>query len=185
MILFPCLLCADSLWRDDEGGIYGKKKYDIGDIITVIVVESAEATHEERTDNKKSAGLNGGPDEGTKNLLSFIPFLGGSANTDFSGSGTTKRSGLFETSISVEIINVFPNGNLEIQGEKKVRINSEEQEIKVSGIVRPEDIDVDNSVKSTFVSNANISYKGNLKISDEEKEGILTQILSTVLGFLF
>jgi flagellar L-ring protein precursor FlgH len=82
-------------------------------------------------------------------------------------------------------VKVLPNGNLAIKGEKKIRVNNEEEVMILTGVIRPEDIRADNTILSTYVSDANIRYRGGITISDEEKPGFLTRILCLIPNIFF
>ncbi|PKL83985.1 MAG: flagellar basal body L-ring protein [Ignavibacteriae bacterium HGW-Ignavibacteriae-3] len=147
-----------------------------GDALTIIVLESTQASNNSETNAGRKSdvgfGLSGGLD---KTALPNVDFNVGSKN-DFSGKGSTQTSGIIRTKISATVDSVLANGNLLIRGSKKIIINGEEQTIKVKGIVRPSDISPDNAVLSYNISDAELSFEGNGIISDNQKPGLLTKL---------
>lgn len=148
----------------------------LGDAITIIVIESSSASNEAQTTTGRSSDLG----------VSATGSLGGSAlpNTDvslgttndFKGAGSTKSAGTVSTKISAMIDSVYENGNLRIKGSRKIVINGEEQIVKIKGIVRPIDIQTDNSVMSYNISEAEIVFEGNGMIQKAQGPGWLTKL---------
>ncbi|MDI6780602.1 MAG: flagellar basal body L-ring protein FlgH [bacterium] len=181
---------AESLWlKGEQESLYvdskAKKK---GDIITVIITEASQASHKSVTKRAKDISLNGAPDAakaGSKNLLSFLPFTGAKAKSSFSGAGATTRTGLLNAMITVNITEVMANGNLVIDGKRRLRVNGDEEEISVSGIIRPQDITPQNTVLSTCISNAHIRYKGEAELTDKERPGVIGRITNKIANIFF
>jgi flagellar L-ring protein precursor FlgH len=152
------------------------KASQVGDAITILVVESSQASNSAETNSGRSGdvGLNlsGGMDQ---TQLPNIKFNTGTKN-NFSGKGNTKASGVISTKISATIDSVLPNGNLYIKGSRKLIINGEEQLISIKGVVRPIDINSDNTVLSTSISDAEIVFEGSGMIRDNQKPGWLTRL---------
>ena len=103
------------------------------------------------------------------------------ANFDnqFSGSGKTTRSEDLAATLTTQVVEVYPNGNLKIRGGKSVTVNNENQIIYLTGIVRPYDVTADNTVDSGNILNAQIAYTGKGAISDKQKPGWLMRIYDT------
>jgi len=80
--------------------------------------------------------------------------------------------------MTAKVVEVLPNGNLVIEGRQTIVINGEEQVIVVSGIVRPQDIEPDNTVLSTYIADATIVYNGTGPIGDAQEPGLLTRLLN-------
>lgn len=177
---------ADSLWRKDTNFFSDRKARGVGDIVTITISEAAIAFHSISTERGKEAKAEGGPKGGlANNLLDFIPIFGAEGKTEYKGEGKTTRSGTIRATITAQIVNVLPNGNLALEGKKNIKVNGEEQRIVVTGIVRPDDIQADNTVKSSCIANANIKYKGSLKFSDQERPGLIVSLLSGIANFFF
>jgi flagellar L-ring protein precursor FlgH len=112
-------------------------------------------------------------------LIPGEEFASSGENT-FSGSGSTAQSNSLTGSVSVHVIRVFGNGNLEIMGQKKLTLNNGDEYIRVSGIVRPRDISADNVVQSDRIANADINYIGAGDIARSGKKGWYTRLMETI-----
>ncbi|HAV42741.1 TPA: flagellar biosynthesis protein FlgH [bacterium] len=177
---------ADSLWQEGSNLFSDHKARKVGDVVTVVIDEWATASHATSTARGKEAKADGGPKAGlAKNLLSFIPTFGAAGKTEYKGEGKTTRSGNLIATISAQIVNVLPDGNLAIEGRRVIRVNGEDEEILLTGVVRPQNIQADNTVKSIYIANAQIKYRGGFNFSDREKPGIITKLLSGLSNFFF
>ncbi|ERP39356.1 flagellar basal body L-ring protein FlgH [Chitinivibrio alkaliphilus] len=150
-----------------------------GDILTVLVQENAEAgtSANTKTRNQGGVNVNGG---GGSGLLGFIPRFGtsGEFGAEYDGSGDTKRRGDFRTTISVRVEEVLQNGNLMIQGSKRVKINEEEQLIDLSGVIHPSTISPKNTVYSSNIADAKITYSGQGSNADAQRPGFITRFFN-------
>lgn len=168
---------AESLWPA-QGAITpvcsDKKAIQVGDIVTVVIVESTSSTQAASTTAKKSSSLSAG--SGTGPLLEKIPLFGYSGNDSISGSGSTNRSSSLTTTMTAKVVRIEPNGNMYIEGSRFVQTNKEKSEVKLSGTIRPEDVSVDNTVQSTSIADAKITYVGSGPIGSRQKEGIINKI---------
>jgi flagellar L-ring protein FlgH len=183
-ILVACLLAAtspsvtyaDSLWADaaPTSVLFGDQRARaVGDILTIVVNESSSAVRTGSSSNTKSAS--GTSDKGT-GLLGFVPESSISQDDSFTSKGTINNSNTVKARLTVQVVEVKPNGNLVISGTQNIRQNGEEQRIVVSGQVRPSDIRVDNSVLSSNVADAKILVTGSGPLVNKQRQGILTQI---------
>jgi len=151
----------------------------VGDIITVQFAESFQATKSQNAATAKSNDNSislptalGTPELSTK--------LGSSLANTFSGSGSSAQSNSLNGQVSVHVVRVFQNGNLEILGQKKLTLNNGDEYIRVHGIVRPKDINEKNIVSSDRIANANIQYIGAGDIAASGKKGWYGKILDTI-----
>jgi len=153
-----------------------KKASQVGDAITIDVIEFSQASNDAQTTTGRSSdiSLNAGGNVNGKDVPGADVSLG--LSNDFKGSGTTKTSGMLKTKISATIDSVLANGNLLIKGSRKIVINGEEQTIFIKGIVRTSDINPDNSVLSYNISEAEISIEGSGRIADSQGPGWLTKL---------
>jgi len=184
-----------SLWREDApltAMFSDQKARTVGDIITIRISESSDATNEASTETDRSSSLGAGIDSffGAENrYVSTDPFfnpfskVAGGVESEFEGTGKTKRSGDLNAYITALVTQVLPNGNLVVRGSREVLINNENQVIQLTGVVRPRDIDADNQVLSTYVADARISYSGSGVVDDRQKPGWLTNIVMAVWPF--
>lgn len=169
-------VAAESLWVSAKSGsVYSDKKAaKVGDIITIIIEESAVSSQQASTDTKKDSKLSTGPGIGP--LLKKIPLLEYSGGDSIKASGTTTRSSNFATRMSAVVTKVLENGNLEIEGTRFVETNKEKEQVKLTGMVRKQDIQPDNTVLSAFVANATITHMGSGPIGSRQKEGLISKI---------
>ncbi len=175
----PLTVDAQSLWNKGAGGsMYSDHKaLRIGDLVTIIIVERTEASSSAQTTTGKTAGVGVGPGGG---LLDFIPLVQAEGGDNFDAGGTTTRGGTLSAKLTAVVKDIEPNGNLRIEGKQTILVNGEEQEIVVSGLVRASDVAADNTVLSTYVADATISYKGDGALGAKQKPGVLTRILNWV-----
>ncbi len=101
--------------------------------------------------------------------------LSGSFDKNFKGDGTTARTERLTATVPAIVRKVLPNGNLFIEGHRVVLVNAEEQHFYISGVVRPIDIDQENSVKSSMIADAEIEFTGRGILSDNQKQGWLSR----------
>jgi len=165
----------------------------IGDILVVNLVEDTEATHTNSgsvSKNNSTSIIN--PTLFGHALKFDIPGRSGSYNlgqslessTSFSGDGDNTQNNEFNGSISVMVTEVLPNGYLKVRGEKRIGMTGGNEYIRVSGIVRPEDIDTRNTVDSTKVADATLVYVGDGQVSMASKMGWLAKFfISAVMPF--
>ena len=113
-------------------------------------------------------------------LLDFIPLAKAGAKDGRKAGGRNVQGGTFSARMTSQVVEVLPNGNLVIEGSQSLVVNRENQEITVRGIVRPQDIAADNTVLSTYISDASISYQGSGSLGTQQKPGIITQILNWI-----
>jgi flagellar L-ring protein precursor FlgH len=101
--------------------------------------------------------------------------LGGSSVSTFKGEGKSDRSEYLTATVPALVRKVLPNGNLFVEGHRVVLVNSEEQHFYISGVVRPIDIDQENSVKSSMVADAEIEFVGAGDLTDNQKQGFMSR----------
>lgn len=145
----------------------------VGDIITIHLVERTTASNKAATRLKRKKELGFGfttqslPDAAEGSKFAF------SGNNDFTGSGSTDRSESLISTISATVIEVLPNGTMKIDGRRQLKLNNANQYIRVTGLVRKEDINYDNSILSTKIANAEIIYDGVGDLDRHQKSGWL------------
>lgn len=169
-----------------------KKARYIGDIVTIIISETAtggnKATTNTSRDTSTSAGVSSflGVDSSilAKNAtMGGSIGLGGTSANSLKGAGDTSRNSTLEAKISARVLNVLDNGNLLIEGKRQLTVNAEDQYIIISGIIRPEDVTVNNTVASQYIADARIMYTGDGVINDKMRPGWLTRIVDWVWPF--
>ncbi|MEQ8517074.1 MAG: flagellar basal body L-ring protein FlgH [Chromatocurvus sp.] len=157
----------------------------VGDIVSVLLVESTDATKSSDTELDKSNNVDitsptifGQPV--TYNDRYNLGVNMESASS-FGGEAASSQSNSLQGSIAVQVARVLPNGNLVVQGEKWIQINQGDEYIRLSGIIRPEDLSPVNSIPSTRVANARISYGGTGIANETNKPGWLTRFFMSPL----
>ncbi|EFJ0502859.1 flagellar basal body L-ring protein FlgH, partial [Escherichia coli] len=154
-----------------------RRAYRVGDILTVILEESTQSSKQAKTNFGKSNTV----DIGAPTIFGHTKDkLSGSidANRDFDGSATSQQQNSLRGEITVSVHAVQPNGILEIRGEKWLTLNQGDEYIRLSGLVRADDIQNDNSVSSQRIADARISYAGRGALSDANAAGWLTRLFN-------
>jgi flagellar L-ring protein precursor FlgH len=162
-----------------------------GDTITILIVESASASKQASTDTSRSSSASAGmPNllglEKSGSLNSWMDLsklINASFDSKFAGSGSTSRKESLTATISAKVMDVLPNGNFQIEGRRNVKVNNEDQSIKVEGTVRPRDIAADNTISSSLIADARITYTGKGIVSDQQSPGWLVNILNKIWPF--
>lgn len=186
---------AGSLWKDGNTSMFSDRKArEVGDIVTVLISEQASATKEATTSTNR-----------TSNMTASIPNFFGLENdkiwttshnpidlqnlvkadfaNGFDGNGSTSRKEDLSASLTTQVVGRYPNGQLKIRGGKEVMVNNEVQIIYLTGIVRPVDITSNNTISSTKILNARISYTGKGAISDKQQPGWAMRMLDYAWPF--
>ena len=157
----------------------------IGDLITVILEEKTKSAKKASTSTKKDSDINmpsptvfGLPVTAGGNLI-----LNNSVNagSTFSGEGDSSQSNSLSGNITVTVAQVLPNGNLIVRGEKLLTLNQGSEVVRIQGIVRQVDVTPRNTVKSTQIANARITYGGNGIIADSNKAGWATRFFNSAI----
>ncbi|WP_448213130.1 flagellar basal body L-ring protein FlgH [Colwellia sp. MEBiC06753] len=159
------------------------KAHRVGDIISVILSESTQAQKNAKTELKKEnsatmdplIGLNGLPVTVKGNSLQF----GYNQDSDFKGDSKANQGNSLSGNISVHVLRVLPNGNLMIRGEKWMTLNNGDEYIRLTGIIRPQDISSSNTIVSNKVANARIQYAGTGTFADVQEQGWLARFFSS------
>ena len=167
-----------------------RKAHLVNDVVTIRITESASASGEAKTATDRASSVAGSVDalfgfERTLRHNSIDPaaVLQAKLKNAFDGSGATSRKNSLSATIAAVVREVFPNGNLYIEGTKEVIINSERQYIIISGVIRPEDIGPDNSIPSSLIADAHVEYSGRGALADKQRPGWLGRILDFVWPF--
>jgi flagellar L-ring protein precursor FlgH len=184
-----------SLFQPGFGNLYtDSKAYRVGDILTVSLSESTNATKSATTTTAKSNAV----DIANPTILgSDVSFnkpaaLGGgtgdlslamSSDTSFSGEGESAQSNSLTGNITVSVVEVLANGYLVVRGEKILSLNQGDEFVRLSGIIRPEDISTTNTVQSSKIANAQIIYGGSGTLADANTEGWLSGFLKKIWPF--
>jgi len=185
---------SGSLWNQNNGSMFTDRKAQrVGDIVTVLISESSSASKEAASSTSRSTnmaasipnffGLENDDIWNGHNPVDLSNLVNADFSNGFDGSGTTSRKEDLTASLTTQVVGLYPNGQLKIRGGKEVMVNNEVQIIYLTGIIRPVDITAANTVSSTKILNARISYTGKGSISDKQKPGWAMRILDNVWPF--
>lgn len=200
-----------SLWRGDESRrflAFENRATGVGDLVTVLIQEQAVAENEASTelqrDSTYGATLNSDislqtlvarPIINLLNLLGFtdqradnqptteLEIVEAETSSEYEGEGIIKREASFETKVACMVTGVTESGLLHIEGERHLTINRETQIIRLSGYVRPEDVQIDNTVSSTLIASADIHYGGQGVIAEHQRPPWLMRVFQLILPF--
>jgi flagellar L-ring protein precursor FlgH len=158
--------------------LYQRRAHRIGDILTIMLDESTSARKSSTTTFTKESDSSvvDATAEGKGFLGTGIELNGAvSSSVDFSGESDADLSNQLQGSITVTVSGVFPNGNLEVRGEKWLQLSQGNEYIRINGLVRKEDINPDNTIASTRVADVRIAYSGTGVLSNANKASWLTR----------
>jgi flagellar L-ring protein precursor FlgH len=191
--IVPASYQPNSLFSNQAKGFFkDQRAHRIGDILTVMVTIDDSAQISNATTRKRSSGneANVGTSLGSVfgkkvpgvDLDATGGISTGGSMTD-GGTGSVNRKESLQTNVAVVVTQVLPNGNLVIEGRQEVRVNFEVRDLIVAGIVRPEDIQSDNTIVSEKIAEARIAYGGRGQITDVQQPRYGQQIADAILPF--
>lgn len=184
-----------SLWAEVPArqlmGLDGNARV-AGDLVTVRIVERTATNLGASTSTSRSSSYNAaiaallGVEKGLlRRHPDLVDGLGISATSAsaFDGNGSTTRDAEVEATLTCEVIEVMPGGNLHIWGWKQVRVNRETQYVVLDGVVRPRDIQMDNTVSSELLAQAKIEITGSGVVADKQGPGWASRVLDAIWPF--
>jgi flagellar L-ring protein precursor FlgH len=189
----PTSFAANSLWRQGSRAFFkDQRAQQIGDLVTVKV----KVTDKANLDNETKRTRTNTETMGASNLFGVetklnkaLPGATASAlvNADSAsssdGTGSIARKEELVTNVAAAVTQVLPNGNMVIEGKQEIRVNFEVRELIVAGVIRPEDIEADNTIDSTKIAEARIAYGGRGQISDVQQPRYGQQVMDILLPF--
>ena len=183
---------ANSLWRNGSRAFFkDQRAARVGDLLTVTVnftdkANIANETQRSRT-NKEDSGITDFAGSkllgGTASKVLPGRLLTADSTASSDGKGSVQRQENLQTNVAAVVTQVLPNGNLVVEGKQEIRVNLEIRELIVAGIVRPEDIQSDNTIDSSKIAQARISYGGRGQISDVQQPRYGQQVMDVLLPF--
>ncbi len=179
-----------AIYMASKGGLFAtdRRAREVGDILTVSLSETFAATKSQTAASAKTDAFDvdlpvglpnlftGGYDKGTD------PLKAGTSRS-FSGSGSAAQSNSLTGFLTVTVTRVFENGNMEIAGQKKLRLNNGDEYVRLTGLVRPEDISATNLIISNRIADAEITYIGAGELADSSRQGWLSRAMRVVSPF--
>ena len=158
------------------------KAHRVGDIISVILSESTQAQKNAKTELKKDTSAKLDPIAGfggkAINFKNDAIQFGLNQTSDFKGDSKTNQGNSLNGNISVHVLRVLPNGNLMIRGEKWMTLNNGDEYIRLTGIIRAQDISSNNTIVSAKVANARIQYAGTGAFAEVQEQGWFTKFFT-------
>ncbi|MBY0399078.1 flagellar basal body L-ring protein FlgH [Myxococcota bacterium] len=187
---------------------FDEKARSVGDLVTVVVVEQTQAEGDARTQTDSQRRLEGtlasdvgfqklisSPIKGLLRLMGFdqpgtsvaegapLNVVESGMRNEFRGQGLTSRRGRFTGVITCRVIGVLPNGILHIRGRRSVVVNHEAQYISLEGLVRQEDLTIENQVLSNSVAEMRLAYDGLGTLDDKQRPGWMTRVIDWIYPF--
>ncbi|MBF96038.1 MAG: Flagellar L-ring protein [Alphaproteobacteria bacterium MarineAlpha9_Bin4] len=193
-----------SIYNQKSSGFFAsdRRAKNVGDILTITLNESLSASKSTTNTTSKADTFgvtlpplfsNGAATKSVANQLDNKLGLGNGgvessdfaagANQSFSGAGTAAQSNTLSGSMTVTVVRVYPNGNLEIKGQKKLVLNDGSEYLRLSGIIRPEDISANNTISSSNIADAKITYTNSGVYATSTKPGWLSKIFRDITPF--
>jgi flagellar L-ring protein precursor FlgH len=188
----PASYSPNSLWRNGSRAFFkDQRAAQVGDILTVTVnITDKAAIANETQRSRKNEEDSGITDFAGSKLLTgsaakVMPgrILTADSTASSDGKGSVNRQEALQTNVAAVVTQVLPNGNLVVEGKQEIRVNYEIRELIVAGIVRPEDIQSDNTIDSTKIAQARIAYGGRGQIMDIQQPRYGQQVLDVLLPF--
>lgn len=184
----------NSLWASDRQAFFEDQRAgDVGDILTVMLDIKDKA----ELDNKSDRSRDASEDAGLNALLGYeadlaqvLPetvdntaLVGAAATSTHKGSGSIDREEKIQMKLAATIMQVLPNGNLVIQGRQEVRVNFEKRILELAGVIRPQDVSIDNTISYDKIAEARVSYGGKGQITDVQQPRYGQQVYDVLFPF--
>jgi len=183
----PATYNPNSLWRNGSRAFFkDQRAHQVGDLLTVVV--NAQFANETQRSRNNKTDSNVTNFFGKNNFpLGNVPVPGTLLNADSTassdGKGSVNRTEALTTNVAAVVTQILPNGNMVVEGKQEIRVNFEMRELIVAGIVRPEDIQSDNTIDSHKIAEARIAYGGKGQITDIQQERYGQQLSDILLPF--
>lgn len=183
----PAPAPTGSLWHPARGTVLAlaedRRARAVGDMLTIRLVERLQAQKTTGQDASRSSSRS--LDLPDAKPFSWIPegLFSGGADSSFSGGGSARQENRLSGEITVFVTAVLPNGALAIAGDRRLTLTRGEEQVQLTGIVRPEDIGPDNRVASTRVADAQLRYTGTGEVAAQAKQGWLSRFFDRVSPF--
>jgi flagellar L-ring protein precursor FlgH len=184
---------GQSLWKEGaaKNMVADKRATQVGDILSILIQESNTANRQNNTKTSKQSSIDASLQaflysptaSGLLTKKGELPALKTAAAQSFDGGGQINNSEKITARIAVRVIDVLPNGNLVIEGTRKVSFSGETQDAVLRGIVRAEDVMANNTIHSYNIAEATIKYVSSGTITDNQRKGWFTRIWEKVTPF--
>lgn len=186
MALYPkqprAMASGYSLWSDSQSALFkDARALNVGDILTVNIQINDKASFNNETDRSRTnkSGMNWST---SADFFGYKPpettgELGSGSDTSTQGKGSTERSEKLTLLVAAVVTGILENGNLLISGSQEVRVNHEIRILNVAGIVRPQDVDADNTISYERIAEARISYGGRGRLTEVQQPPVGQQVV--------
>lgn len=183
-----------SLWQRGSGGFFtDQRATQVGDILTILIEIDDNASLSNSTDRDRSGSSEFTRPKffGIENKLSSIlpggsttdPLIQSSSSTTASGSGAISRNETINLKVAALVVQMLPNGNMVVAGRQEVKVNQELRELRVAGIIRPEDIGLNNTIPYEKIAEARITYGGDGVITRQQQRSYGEDVVDIVLPY--
>jgi flagellar L-ring protein precursor FlgH len=188
----PASYSPNSLWRNGSRAFFkDQRAAQVGDLLTVTVniTDKAAIANDTSRSRKNAEDSNitnfAGSQLLTGNAAKVMPgpIFAADSVASSEGKGSVNRQEALQTNVAAVVTQILPNGNLVVEGKQEIRVNFEIRELVVAGIVRPEDIQSDNTIDSSKIAQARIAYGGRGQIMDVQQPRYGQQVLDVLLPF--
>lgn len=185
---------ANSLWTGEKQGFFkDQRAKTVGDIMTIVIDIDDKGKMENATDRSRSTaeaaglpnlmGLEGSLDDILPEGVNPSSLVSGTSTSSYQGDGTTDRKEKISMKLAATVTQLLPNGNMVIKGIQEVRVNYENRVLQLAGIVRPQDVNIDNTISYDQIAEARISYGGKGQITDVQQPRNGAQLLDILFPF--
>lgn len=185
---------ANSLWTGEKQGFFkDQRAKTVGDIMTVVIDIDDKGKMENATDRSRTTsetaglpsllGLEGSLNRVLPEAVNPSSLVSGNSTSSYKGDGTTDRKEKIKMKLAATVTQLLPNGNMVIKGIQEVRVNYENRILQLAGVVRPQDVNIDNTISYDQIAEARISYGGKGQITDVQQPRNGAQLLDILFPF--
>ena len=185
---------SNSLWRQGSRTfLRDQRAAQVGDLVTILVAVADDAQLQNRTQSSRTntaslalpnlLGLEASTNRILPNSVDPSTLLNTDSSNVGNGQGEVRRNEAINLRVAATVLQNLPNGNLVIAGRQEVRVNNELRELAIQGVLRPQDIASDNTVRHDRLAEARIAYGGRGSLSDVQQQRVGAQILDALLPF--
>jgi len=189
--LAEALPANGAIFQSGQSGLFAtdQRARRVGDILTISIAESYNSTKSQSASSSKDDTFGVTLPTGLPNILTggfdnnASAGLTAGTSRSFAGAGDASQSNSFDGLLSVTVVRVFANGNMEVAGQKEITLNQGNEYVRLRGVVRPEDISATNVVSSARLADAQIRYTGSGHLADTAKPGWLSNLMRVISPF--
>lgn len=188
-LISPMALLGESLWKkaDQPGSMFADSRArSIGDIVTIVVQESATISATKSATTNKSSEVADAVQQILKagsGATTGFPSNAWNNNSDFSGGGSVSDSQSAQSQLSVIVVDRLPNGNLAIEGMRRVTMANEINYAVIRGFIRPQDVREDNTILSSRIADAQVDFIAEGSLTEAQRKGWLNRFQSIINPF--